>query len=78
MVEGDFYRHGANDILMRCITRAEGCELLVEVHGGEYDNHASPRMLVSKAFRYGFYWPTTILDAVELVKTCRACQFHAK
>jgi hypothetical protein len=27
--------------------------------------------------RHGFYWPTTLLD-VELVKTCKACQFHAK
>jgi hypothetical protein len=28
--------------------------------------------------RHGFYWPTALLDVVELVKTCKACQFHAK
>jgi hypothetical protein len=28
--------------------------------------------------RHGFYWPIGIQDAVELVKTCWACQFHAK
>jgi ribonuclease HI len=27
VVEGDLYRHGANDILMRCITQEEGREL---------------------------------------------------
>ena len=28
-------------------------------------------------FRSGFYWPTTLNDAAELVKSCEACQFHA-
>jgi transposase InsO family protein len=35
-------------------------------------------MLVGKAFRHGFYWPTALQDAIELVKTCKACQFHTK
>jgi hypothetical protein len=38
LVEGDLYRRGADAVLMRCITRKEGCELLVEVHGGECGN----------------------------------------
>jgi transposase InsO family protein len=63
---------------MRCITREEGCDLLADVHGGECRNHASSRTLVGKAFRHGFYWPTALQDAVELVRSCRACQFHAK
>jgi hypothetical protein len=75
LVEGDLYRHGANGVLMRCITREEGCKLLPEVHGGECGNYASLCTLVGKAFRYGFYWPTTLHDAVKLVKTCKACQF---
>jgi hypothetical protein len=78
LVEGDLYRCGANGVLMRCITREEGCELLAEVHGGECGNHASSCTLVGKAFRHGFYWPTALQDAVELVKTCKACQFHTK
>jgi transposase InsO family protein len=78
LVERDLYRCGANGVLMRCITREEGCELLVEVHGGECGNHASSRTLVEKAFRHGFCWPTALQDTVELVKTCKACQFHTK
>jgi hypothetical protein len=78
LVEGDLYRRGANGVLMRCITREEGCELLAEVHRGECGNHASSRTLVGKAFQHGFYWPTALQDAVELVKTCKTCQFHAK
>jgi hypothetical protein len=78
LVEGDLYRRGANGVLMRCITREEGYELLTEVHEGECGNHASSRTLVGKAFQHGFYWPTALQDAVELVKTSKACQFHAK
>ena len=29
-------------------------------------------------FRNGFYWPTALHDATELVWSCEACQFHAK
>jgi hypothetical protein len=78
LVEGDLYRHGTTGVLMLCITQEEGCELLVEIHGGECRNHAYSRMLVGKSFRHGFYWPKALQDAVELVKTCRARQFHAK
>jgi hypothetical protein len=47
MVEGDLYRHGANGILMWCITQEEGRELLTEIHGGECGSHsASARWLV--------------------------------
>jgi hypothetical protein len=27
---------------------------------------------------FQFYWPTALQDVVKLVKTCKACQFHAK
>jgi transposase InsO family protein len=78
LVEGYLYRHGANGVLMWCITQEECYELLTEVHGGGCRNHASSRTLVSKAFRHGYFWPTALQDAVKLVKTCKACQFHAK
>jgi hypothetical protein len=78
VVEGDLYHRGANGILMRCITQEEGRELLMEIHGGECGSHSSSHTLVGKAFRHGFYWPTALQDAAELVKSCEACQFHAK
>jgi hypothetical protein len=75
LVEGDLYRCGANDVLMRCITREQGCVLLTEVHGGKCGNHASSRTLVGKDFRHRIYWPLALQDVVELVETCKACQF---
>jgi hypothetical protein len=78
VVEGDLYCRGANAILMRCITQEEGRELLAEIHGGECGSHSSSRRLVGKAFRHGFYLPNALQDAAEMVKSCKACQFHAK
>jgi hypothetical protein len=63
---------------MRCITQEESRDLLAEIHGGECGSHSSSRTLVFKAFRHGFYCPTALQDAAELVRSCKACQFHAK
>jgi transposase InsO family protein len=37
-----------------------------------------PRTLVGNAFRQGFYWPTAVADASEIVRTCKGCQFYAR
>jgi transposase InsO family protein len=63
---------------MRYITQEEGRELLTEIHGGECGSHSASRTLVGKTFRHGFYWSTALQDAAEMVKSCEACQFHAK
>jgi hypothetical protein len=55
LVERDLHRHGANGILMWCITQEDGCELLAKIHWGECGNHASSHTLISKAFQHGFY-----------------------
>ena len=56
----------------------QGNELPADIHCGDCGHHSSSRSLVGKAFCSGFYWPTTLNDAAELVKSCKACQFHAK
>ena len=53
-------------------------EILNEIHLGCCGNHATSRTLVGKAFRTGFYWPTALKDAEELVKKCKGCQMFAR
>ncbi|XP_073353747.1 uncharacterized protein [Aegilops tauschii subsp. strangulata] len=76
--DGELYKKQPNDVSLRCISREQGIELLADIHGGNCGHHSLSRTLVSKAFRSGFYWPTALHDATELVKSCEACQFHAK
>jgi hypothetical protein len=73
-----YQRSASNGVLMKCILRSEGLELLQEIHGGECGNHAASANLVGKAYRSGFYWPTALADAQDLVRRCKGCQFFAK
>ena len=53
--EKELYHRNPLGILQRCISVAEGQELLQEIHSGAYGHHAAPRALVGNAFRQGFY-----------------------
>jgi hypothetical protein len=79
MIGSDLYRKATSTgILTKCILRSEGLQLLAEIHSGECGCHATSTNLVGKAYRSGFYWPTVMTDAKDLVKRCKGCQFFAK
>ena len=63
---------------MKCIHSATGKQMLDEIHARQCGVHAASRTLVGKAFRSGFYWPTTKNDAAKLVQKCEACKFLPK
>ena len=52
--------------------------MLREVHEGVCENHIGPRALAGKALRQGYYWPTMLRDATDLVRKCKIFQEHAK
>jgi hypothetical protein len=79
LVRDKLYRRGASSgVLMKCIPRQEGKDILEEIHKGVCGNHTSSRTLVRKAFRRAFYWPTALGDTEELVTRCQGCQYFAK
>jgi hypothetical protein len=74
VIGSDLYRKVAcTGIFMKCILRSDGLQLLAEIH-----SHAASTNFVGKAYRSGFYWPTAVIDAKDLVKRCKGCQFFAK
>jgi hypothetical protein len=74
----ELYHRIPSGILQRCISIAEGQELLQEIHSGACGHHAAPQALVGNAFRQGFYWPTAVADATRIVRTCQGCKFYAR
>ena len=81
LLDGEMYKRSPSGILMRCIPRQEGVKLLQDIHSGDSvacGHHATPRTLVGNAFRQGFYWPTAVADAMEIVRTYEGCQFYAR
>ena len=61
--EGELFKSGVTGPWLKCISTTEGIELLKEIHSGFCGSHIGYRQLVSKAFRQGFFWPTTLKDA---------------
>jgi hypothetical protein len=56
VIDTELYRRSAsNSVLMKCILRSEGHELLQEIHSGECSNQAASANLVGKAYRSAFY-----------------------
>jgi hypothetical protein len=78
LVDDELYKRAASGILQRCVPIHQGCELVRYIHTGVCDHHAAPRTLVGNTFRQGFYWPTAVADASEIVCTCKGCQFYAR
>jgi hypothetical protein len=75
VVIGDMlFRRGAlSRVSMKCISSAEGKELLKEVYSGICGNHMASRSIVGRAFRSGFYWPTAVADAEDIMRRCQGC-----
>jgi hypothetical protein len=77
VVGGELYKRVASGNLQRCVPLPEGRELIRDIHTGVCGHHAAPRTLMGSVFHQGFYWPTTVVDANEVVSTCEGCQFYA-
>jgi hypothetical protein len=77
VISGELYKRGTSGILQRCIPIPKGRELIRDIHAGMCGHHMAPRTLVGNAFCQGFYWPTEVSDASEVVCTCEGCRFYA-
>jgi hypothetical protein len=77
-VDGEVYKRASFGVLQQCIPIPHGHELLRDIHASVCGHHMAPRTLVGNAFHQGFYWPTVVADANEVVHTCEGCQFYAR
>ena len=76
--KGSLYKRGFYTPFLKCIAGEDTEYVLREVHEGICGNHIGARTLAGKVLRQGYYWPTMLKDATDLVKRCRICQEHAK
>ena len=75
---GALYKQGFFTPILKCIAGGDADYVLSEVHEGVCGNHIGTWALAEKVLRQGYYWPTMLKDATELVKKCKVCQEHAK
>ena len=78
IINSELYKRSATGVFQRCVEPAEGRRLLEDIHKGECGHHAASRSIASKAMGYGFYWPSALADAEQMVRTCTGCQRFSK
>jgi hypothetical protein len=74
IINNELYRTSISGPFLRCISKVEGQELLLEIHARVCRGHIGARALATKVLRQWFYWPDVISDGAKLVATCEACQ----
>ena len=75
--KGRLYKRGFFAPILKCIEGRDADYVLKEVHEGVCGNHIGARTLAGKVLRQGYYWPTMLRDATDLVRKCKICQEHA-
>jgi hypothetical protein len=78
IIEGKLFKQGVCSPLLKCLSRAEGQELMREIHSRICGAHIGFRPLLGKFFRQGFYWPKAASDAADLVQKCENSQKCAR
>ena len=78
LLRGTVYKWGFSAPLLKCIGKEDANYVLREVHEGICGNHIGAGTLAGKTLKQGYYWPTMLKDATELVRKCDNCQEHAK
>ena len=76
--KGSLYKRGFFTPILKCIAGKDTEYVLREVHEGICRNHIGAQALAENVLRQGYYWPTILKDATDLVKKCRIYQEHAK
>ena len=51
LIEGQLYKKGISQPMLKCITEIEGIQILREVHNGTFGSHSGPRALAAKVIR---------------------------
>ena len=76
--KGSLYKRGFFTPILKCIAGKDTEYVLREVHEGTCGNHIGARALTGKVLMQGYYWPTILKDATDLVRRCNIFQEHAK
>ncbi|XP_052113192.1 uncharacterized protein LOC127744804 [Arachis duranensis] len=77
VIQGQMFRKGLNQPLLKCLHPDQTDYVLREVHEGCCGHHIGGKALARKLIRAGYYWPSMMADSKEFVKKCMKCQQNA-
>ncbi|XP_025680337.1 uncharacterized protein [Arachis hypogaea] len=74
VIQGQLFKKGLNQPLLKCLHPDQTDYVLREVHEGCCGHHIGGKALARKLIRAGYYWPSMMADSNEFVKKCVKCQ----
>ncbi|XP_072064541.1 uncharacterized protein [Arachis hypogaea] len=77
IIQGQLFKKGLNQPLLKCLRPDQTDYVLSEVQEGCCGHHIGGKALAQKLVRDGYYWPSMMTDSKEFVKKCRRCQENA-
>ncbi|XP_016195017.1 uncharacterized protein LOC107635985 [Arachis ipaensis] len=73
-IQGQLFRKGLSQPLLKCLHPDQMDYVLREVHEGCCGHHIGGKALARKLIRAGYYWPSMMKDSKEFVRKCIKCQ----
>nr|GEY04604.1 hypothetical protein [Tanacetum cinerariifolium] len=68
LMEGILYKRSFLTPWLRCVGPLQAEYVMKEIHEGSCSMHAGPRLVVAKAIRMGYFWPTMHKDAQDMIR----------
>ncbi|KAL0309597.1 UNVERIFIED_CONTAM: hypothetical protein Sradi_5902000 [Sesamum radiatum] len=63
LLDGELYKRGFSQPLLKCLTPEEGNYVLREIHEEIWGNHLGGRALAGKVVKQGYFWLTMLQNA---------------
>jgi hypothetical protein len=74
LIAGQLYKMGLDEILRRCVMKAERPLILIESHEGITGGHYTGKETTYKVLKGGLWWPTLHIDAKDYYRAYDVCQ----
>ena len=78
LIDGQLYKLGPSEILLRCVLPHEQGKILVEAHMGVASGHYGGHTTTRKVLHAGLWWPTLTEDSTDYARTCNVCSRTGK
>ncbi|XP_015953028.1 uncharacterized protein LOC107477505 [Arachis duranensis] len=77
VIQGQLFKKGLSQPLLKCLHPDQTNYVLREVHEGCCGHHIGGKALARKLIRAKYYWPSMMMDSKEFVRKCVKCQENA-
>ncbi|XP_025638073.2 uncharacterized protein [Arachis hypogaea] len=69
IIQGQLFKKGLSQPLLKCLHPDQTDYVLREVHEGCFGHHIGGKALARKLIRAGYYWPSNMMDSKKFVIT---------